>query len=1441
MDDSKQTSSNKRGAFAKLASDEADDIEEDDDDNMRESSTVAFKTPTTSDAKPATRRRGGKNEETLYTLDEEQAMLKFYNIKSFDVNEWDMDPLEIGAELMANLHGIGGPLANTDVADGGAGGGADIGLPSSRIQKVRGGNIVSVKTIDSSDPMGIKQSIFGRKTPQQIDLDIYQKILVTHKNFDPKLFLKAVHNSTSYREVTDAGCRNLQTSIDKRAEVMKDLVKQHFAKFVNAKSTIDSFYEEMKTNNLISSELQGVAPFMKALDGLCVSARDTYSPLLDRKDKADKIRMALSLLDQWKFFFNLPSSLLESIKKDKFDAAVRDYNKGKYLMKSSFAAMEDANEPHLHTASAFALNVKAPVESPTEVSILSAELSPKSSTPQLHNPVPASHSVQPSIATSSNTKNSLLPETYRNVFEHVWNEVENITDQFRKQLFEELTHLEQPLDVQERVLRYLVDLNPEKDPVWFYLNYQYESIISQLNDVYEVHAVKMKDLKRSYSESLKTPSGSIPLPKPQYVGNVNLEDQQTEQNELEKEKDTEQKQQQKELHGSRAYLNSSNHLGDAAGEENAGGPKPRGRIKSGMYGSLFSTLDGAPVIRKTERFSLVQFRRAVACVHTKEFESSFTEEYDLHSWKATLKTVRNLCKAMSAMQDFWRLCKIYSEDRIQKTTEGVTSPVKTKRRADIKKMMKCQTMIRHIVELYSKLLSNCFHLDSDLADLRVSFKDASYFSAMSESNLPVTVSMPPFNVPNIPENVIGSPLQMKSEESVSADSGLVDSSLEQSSRDAVHSSGSIYNFSSKKANAPLMDSSNNIAAPRVVEPLANEVGWFLATSHPLMASHWSTKVMKELVTCFDEIKSFRVGGGTLIEERVLRCIGDIAAQVKRRCVDSICDGFVSESKRFCEYEDWTFDIDQRDSKLTLADTDLLGINSPTSPKPTLKEENLTSDATQSIKLYYRFLKTLLTSLHKVSTAPVCADLESPTDLTAFTSAPPSALGIFGVVDTNAGSGLSAPLKHTALAYHYEPPIASQDAPAGMLDNLVATLGIGLCEMLDGLEWLATRWGGESGVCVSAGVAGGTASGLAGAIMWDERKLEELMLPPHKKFQGEGFGGMAGVAVAAEDGLGRKKGTPAHRVSVEKRGKVIDTRKAESRSLVVLCNISYLRQNVIPKIVALLELKFKSIISSDINFVNDTCSHLNQMIFCNYIRRKSLNISGLVRAGVLYSGLDWNELKKPIEIRPYCHEILMSLVMVHSEVSDVSQKLVKHVLSSLFMSLGVDLLSAFRSIDRFSEMGAMQATLETEFIHQTLTMYESAQVTQIFGLIYDAIRCNTEAPTLDTSASSPTKVLSAAAIKEQNVELVKQYLIRAKQSTWMQFMCFRDDVAKKATPAEGPKSSTDSLSQTGIEKVVNSETARYEVAGSHQSGLDLREITSVRKSQPLDRVEQKEGV
>ncbi|KAI8618551.1 exocyst complex component Sec5-domain-containing protein [Chytriomyces sp. MP71] len=1290
---------------------------------------------------------------------------------------------------MATLYAMGGGAG----PEGSLGGndGQKEALPTianPRSNKTRG-NMVNIKSIDASDPMGIKQSIFGKSRTNQIDLDIYQKILVSHKHFDPKVFLKAVHNHTSYHEITDVGCRNLQQSIDKRAEVMKDLVKQHFAKFVNAKSTIDSFYDEMKTNNLISSDTQGIAPYIKSLDALAISSKDIYGPLLERKEKAEKIRTALSLLDQWKFFFNLPSSLLDSIRKEKFDAAVRDYNKGKYLMKSSFSLQEDAgtnsDQPGSATASTIILNQKTnnpPISGEHFAAKEHRESEPRNARDslQLANsvsvvpsapppPPPASTMPFASSGSKPNTKDMLLPETYQKVFEHVWVEVENITDMFRKSLFDELTKSAQPLDVQERVLRYLVDLNPDKDPVWFYLNHQYESIVNQLTEVYENHLSKMRELKASFMESLKAPTASIPLPKPQYIGYMSNSDEAP------------------EAGGSDVLIKDDEHprskfnsqmLDDAM-------PKPRPRLKSGVYGSLFSTLDGSLVIRKTERLSVLQFRRALGCVHSKEFEVSFMEEYDLQAWKATLKAVRSLCKVMALMQDFWRLCKIFSEDRIQKTNDASSANTKTRRRADIKKMMKCQTMIRNVVELYAKLLSNCFHLDKSCDDLRNAAKDLNSFLT-EENSKPDSdpVSKPPASVSNIPENVIGSPIPAGSTQSISKASA------------APGSSGSLY--ADKKETAPLTDSSNDIYTPRFVGSAASYHGSFLATSHPLMASHWATKVMKELVQLFDEVKCFRVGGGTLIEERVLRSIGDVAVGIKKRCVDIICEGFIFESKKFYEFEDWTFDIDQRDSKLHLFDVDVTGGMTPASPKFTLKEENLTTDATQNIKLYYRFLKTIFSSLHKICSAPVGADLAEPTDLNSFTSAAPSAVGIFGVVDT---APVNAPLKHTTIAYQYEPPAASTAVPYQLLDQVVDAFVQSVCEVLDGLEWLATRWGGNN---AGFGHVGDSQGSL---VVWDESKLEELMLPPHKKFHGEGIGGMIGAAVAVEDANGRKKGGAGARVVVEKKGKVVDTRKSDSRSLVILCNISYLRQNLIPKIVALLELKFKCHVSGDVHYLDDTCNYLNQLLFNNYIRRKSLLISGLVRSGILYSGLDWNELKKPLEIRPYCHEILMCLVMVHAEVSDASQKLVKHILSSLLHSLGLDLLNTFRNIDQFSEVGAMQATLETEFMHQTLTLYESPQIATLYGLIYESIKNATvviKPLVFVASGLATTTSVSPTMSNDQSLDMVKQYLIKAKQATWMQFMCFRNEegagmggsVSRKET--KGDESSAENDVDSGEE-------------------------------------------
>ncbi|KAI9325757.1 hypothetical protein BDR26DRAFT_902577 [Obelidium mucronatum] len=87
------------------------------------------------------------------------------------------------------------------------------------------------------------------------------------------------------------------------------------------------------------------------------------------------------------------------------------------------------------------------------------------------------------------------------------------------------------------------------------------------------------------------------------------------------------------------------------------------------------------------------------------------------AWKSTLKAVKTVCEILvCSMQDFWRLGKVYSEERKKTQETGTTLTAKHKRRADVKKML--PTMIRHIIELYSTVLDHCFHTSTPLSDLK---------------------------------------------------------------------------------------------------------------------------------------------------------------------------------------------------------------------------------------------------------------------------------------------------------------------------------------------------------------------------------------------------------------------------------------------------------------------------------------------------------------------------------------------------------------------------------------------------------------------------------------------------------------------------------------------------------------------------------------------------
>ncbi|KAI9208400.1 exocyst complex component Sec5-domain-containing protein [Polychytrium aggregatum] len=310
-----------------------------------------------------------------------------------------------------------------------------------------------------SDPLGIRDTILtkGRKRRNARGaVGVSFAIMISNKAFSPRTFLQEVHGTTSFRDL-EAGVERLKLSISQRAEVTKDLVKMNFSKFVNAKETIDNFYQEMRGKNLVSSDDYGVTPLCKRLENISHDSKGLYGVMLERRSKAEKIRLTLSVLEQWKFFFQLPTSLKDSMKKGRYDAAVRDFKKGKYIVMSCFRTL-----------------------------------------PANFVPLATGTNVDREFMVSEGS--TLLPPGQQAVFEKVWLEVESIIRNLQKDIQKQLSDPWVPLEVQERNVNYLLEFDSVIDPGRFYLESQYKWIISQLKEAYVKHERLVKHLFSCTSE-----------------------------------------------------------------------------------------------------------------------------------------------------------------------------------------------------------------------------------------------------------------------------------------------------------------------------------------------------------------------------------------------------------------------------------------------------------------------------------------------------------------------------------------------------------------------------------------------------------------------------------------------------------------------------------------------------------------------------------------------------------------------------------------------------------------------------------------------------------------------------------------------------------------------------------------------------------------------------
>eukprot|EP01083_Nonionella_stella_P058598 153450_1 len=154
----------------------------------------------------------------------------------------------------------------------------------------------------------------------------------TDQNFDAHLFLTTIHKQSSYAEL-EQGLRHLQNTVSDQTEKMRLLVRDHFDQFITCKDTIDVVHRVLKdVNPNTKQSVFDPNHLQEEVDEIQKMAGSLYGNVLERKNKADRIRSSLIVLKRFQFLFRMPGRIKRNIATKQYTKVVRDYNRVKLFV-----------------------------------------------------------------------------------------------------------------------------------------------------------------------------------------------------------------------------------------------------------------------------------------------------------------------------------------------------------------------------------------------------------------------------------------------------------------------------------------------------------------------------------------------------------------------------------------------------------------------------------------------------------------------------------------------------------------------------------------------------------------------------------------------------------------------------------------------------------------------------------------------------------------------------------------------------------------------------------------------------------------------------------------------------------------------------------------------------------------------------------------------------
>ncbi|KAI0021229.1 exocyst complex component Sec5-domain-containing protein [Xylariomycetidae sp. FL0641] len=185
---------------------------------------------------------------------------------------------------------------------------------------------------------------------------------------------------------------------------------------------------------------------------------------------------------------------------------------------------------------------------------------------------------------------------------------------------------------------------------------------------------------------------------------------------------------------------------------------------------------------------------------------------------------------------------------------------------------------------------------------------------------------------------------------------------------------------------------------------------------------------------------------------------------------------------------------------------------------------------------------------------------------------------------------------------------------------------------------------------------------------------------------------------------------------------VDAGDRHVRMLLTLSNLQALRSQVVPNLNSQFENAFSVKLTDESKTIKDVLGQIDARLFQTYTRPSVENMQKIIQAGLADPG--WAPVK-PTQVKPYVYEVLLSLVLVHTQVSTTTPSLTSQVLSYLLEQASRALHDALKGRSRYDLGALMQATLDVEFVAQTLSQYTTEQASALQSEIYSLLDSRTD--------------------------------------------------------------------------------------------------------------------